>query len=429
MKRKISCFLLLCLLVGVAAALPVAAYVRISYGADHLAERAELIKTALRGDVFTFSETDFKQALGVTKLENVTVLSLPPATDGALKLNGEPVVGGQVLRRAEIGQLTFTPSSEQMESTAFTFCANTNVGTTALTCTLRTTERVNYAPTVATLSEAALAVRTQKEIGVYGQMKAEDPEGDPLYYLVVSYPEKGTLTVLDSQNGEFRYVPQAGVTGKDSFSYVARDSYGNYSGIAKMEITINARSSTLLYADMQEHAAHHAALVMAEKNIMLGRLEGDAMYFHPEEEVSRGEFLVMAMKSAGIRPAAGAKKTWFDDDADIRATIKDYVATAQLYGYVNGSFDGKGLYFNANKSITRAEAAVILNNMLNAAVPTVLPTIADASEIPAWARDALYALYDADIFTVTADGAMAPTSTITRGETATALYALMQYER
>lgn len=428
MKRKISCLLLFCLWIGILAALPVAAYVRISYGADHLAARAELIKTALCGDVFSFSETDFKQALGVTKLENVTILSLPPAVDGALKLDGEPVVGGQVLQRGEIGRLTFTPASDKLESTAFTFCVNTNAGTTALTCTLRTTERVNYAPTVATLSAASLSVRTQKEIGVYGQMKAEDPEGDPLSYLVISYPEKGTLTVLDNQSGDFRYVPQAGMTGKDSFSYVARDSYGNYSGIAKMEITVNARNSTLLYADMQEHAAYHAALVMAEKNIMLGSLEGDAMYFHPEKEVSRGEFLVMAMKSAGIRPAAGVKKTWFDDDEDIPATIKDYVATAQLYGYVNGSFDGEGLYFYANKSITRAEAAVILNHILNAAVPTVLPTIADASEIPAWARDALYALYDADIFAVTAEGIMAPTSAMTRGETAAALYALMQYE-
>ncbi|MBQ8351303.1 MAG: S-layer homology domain-containing protein [Clostridia bacterium] len=428
MKQKLSCILILCLLIGTLAVLPAAAYVRISYGADHLAEQAELIKTALRGDTFSFSETDFKQALGVTKIDNVTILSLPPATDGVLKLNGNPVVGGQIISRGEIAKLTFTPANDGMESTTFQFCANTPSGTTALTCTLRTAERVNYAPTVATLTEASLSVHTQKEIGVYGQMKAEDPEGDALTYLVIAYPQKGSLTVLDSGSGEFRYAPQAGMTGNDSFSYVARDAYGNYSAIATMNITVSARKSSLVYADMQNHAAYNAALVMAENNIMLGSLEGDNMYFHPGKEVSRGEFLVMAMKSAGIQPAAGVEKTWFDDDAAIPETIKKYVATAQLYGYVNGSFDGKGLYFNADKSITRAEAAVILNNILDVATPTVLPTVADASDIPGWARDAIYALYDAEIFTVTEDGAMAANATMTRADTAAALYALMQYE-
>lgn len=428
MKQKLSCILVFCLLLGAVAVVPAAAYVRVSYGADHLATQAELIKAALCGDSFSFSETDFKQALGVTKIENVTVLSLPPATDGTLKLGGTPVVGGQIISRDEIARLTFTPASDKMESTSFQFCANTSSGTTALTCTLRTAERVNYAPTVDTLTEAALSVHTQKEIGVYGQMKAEDPEGDRLTYLVISYPQKGSLSVLDSESGEFRYLPQAGVTGNDSFSYVARDTYGNYSSIATMSITVSARKSSLVYADMQSHAAYNAALTLAENNIMLGSLEGDSMYFHPGKEVSRGEFLVMAMKSAGIKPAAGVEKTWFDDDEAIPEAIKKYVATAQLYGYVNGSFDGKGLYFNASKSITRAEAAVILNNILDAATPTVLPTIADAAEIPGWAREAIYALYDAEIFTVTESGTMAATAAMTRADAAAALYALMQYE-
>ncbi|MBO5052577.1 MAG: S-layer homology domain-containing protein [Clostridia bacterium] len=428
MKRKLSCLLLFCLLAGMLAVLPAAAYTRISYGADHLADQAELIKTALRGDPFTFSETDFKQALGVTRIENVTVLSLPPATDGVLKLRDTPVARGQIIACKELDKLTFTPATESMESTSFSFCVNSAAGTTALTCTLRTAERVNYAPTVAGLNEAALSVHTQKEIGVYGQMKAEDPEGDALTYLILTYPEKGTLTVLDSARGEFRYVPQAGHTGSDHFSYVARDAYGNYSGIADMRITVSARKSSLVYADMEGHAAYNAALAMAEGNIMLGSLEGDHMYFHPEEEVSRGEFLVMAMKSAGIKPAAGVTETWFDDDASIPSSIKGYVATAQLYGYVNGSFDGTGLYFNADKSITRAEAAVMLNNILGAATPAVLPTIADAADIPGWARDAIYALYDVEIFTVSADGALSPTAAMTRADTAGALYALMNMQ-
>ncbi len=428
MKRKLSCILVFCLLFGTVAILPAAAYVRISYGADCLAPSAELIKTALRGDSYSFCEADFKQALGVSRVQNVTVLSLPPAADGVLSLNGNPVANGQMISREEIKGLTFTPASPAFSGTSFSFCANSTAGTTSLTCTLKVSERVNYAPTTEMAKETDLQVMTRRDIGIHGQMRAEDPEGDPLTYLIVAYPQKGVLNVTDTSTGHYRYTPMAGKTGKDSFTYVARDSYGNYSRPTTVSITVNERNSSLVYADMEKNPAYHAALTMAEKNIMLGSLEGDCMYFHPSETVTRGEFLVMAMKSAGISPAAGVSRTWFDDDDKIASTIKGYVATAQIYGYVSGTFDGTGLYFRPNDPITRAEAAVILNNILDAATPAVLPAFADSSDIPVWAREAIYALHAVGIFDTAENGSMAPSEAMSRADTATSLYAMMQYK-
>ena len=427
MKRKISCILVLCILVGTVAAIPITAYTRISYGADCLAEEAALIKSALRGDPYTFSEVDFKQALGISRLQNVTVLSLPPAKDGCLTLADKPVAKGQVLSRKELGALVFTPAGAGFEGTSFQFCVNSSAGTTALTCTLRVCDRVNYAPTTETVKEADLFVTTAKDIAVYGRMKAADPEGDPLTYLVIAYPEKGVLSLGKEGDGEFRYTPQAGMTGRDSFTYVARDSYGNYSRPTTVEISVSKRNSTLTYADMEGHRAHNAALVMAEKNIMLGTLEGDHMYFDPTGSVSRADFLVMAMKSADKAPAAGMSDTWFDDNDKIKPTVRSYVATAQLYGYVNGSFNGTGLYFNPNAPITRAEAAVIMNNILGADTPAVLPTFADSSDIPVWARDAIGTLYAAGIFDTAEDGGMDASAPLTRAQAACALYEMMQY--
>ena len=160
---------------------------------------------------------------------------------------------------------------------------------------------------------------------------------------------------------------------------------------------------------------------------MLGTLSGDQMYFSPDGTVTRGEFLVMAMKSVGLSPAGGVTETWFDDDGEIAAPIKGYVATAQLYGYINGSFDGNGLYFRPNDPITRAEAAVILNNLLHADTPAVLPVFADASDIPLWAREAVYALHEARVFDVTENGAWEADKPLSRAQAASALYATMQY--
>jgi hypothetical protein len=186
-------------------------------------------------------------------------------------------------------------------------------------------------------------------------MRATDPEGDALTYFVISYPTKGTLSVIDRESGEFRYTPRVGMTGKDNFTFVALDAYGNYSYPATVSLTVNANGALSSYADMAGNSAHHAALTLAEEKIMLGRLSGDEMYFDPEAGVTRSEFLVMAMKAAGVSPAAGVSESWFDDNADIPASERGYVATAQLYGYVSGVFDGTGLYFYPNEVVHIAE--------------------------------------------------------------------------
>ncbi len=429
MKRKLSLILLFSLLLSLLCVLPAGAYTRLSYGADCLAETAELIKTALRGDNYTFSEADFKQSLGVTRVDNITVLSLPAAKDGVLSLGDTPVVTGQMIDRRDMDKLTFTPGGAGFSGTSFTFCANSGAGTTAITCTLKVADKVNYAPTTEGAKESSLWVETQKGIAVYGQMHAADPEGDPLTFLVVSYPKKGRVTVTNDATGEFRYVPGAGKTGRDRFTYVARDAYGNYTKETTVTVTVNKKNSTLVYADMENERAYNAALSLAEQNIMLGSLEGDSMYFHPDNTVTRAEFTVMAMKSAGISPAAGVSETWFDDNEKISKTVRNYIATAQLYGYVGGHFDGTGLFFRPDEAITRAEAAVILNHIAGAATPAVLPTFADGNDIPVWARESVYALYDIGLFRLTEDGSMAAGTSLSRAEAAECLYALANYKK
>lgn len=426
MKRKLTCILILALLLCFSLILPSGAYARISYGADCLATRGELIKSGLRGRDICFTEADFKQALGVSRVSSVTLLSLPEATDGVLKVNGLAAVVGQVVSGDRLSSISFSPASSAIERAEFRFCAGSAVGTTALTCTLRILDRINYAPTVLTAPSSSLYVETRKDVRVFGRMTAEDPEGDLLTYLVISYPTKGALT--SDENGEFCYTPNTGASGEDSFRYVARDGYGNYSGVATVRISVRAESSCSTYTDMENDPAHNAALTLTEAGIMNGEIKGDGLYFRPDETVSRAEFVVMAMKAAGIKPAAGVTRTWFDDDGKISAAERPYLATAQLYGYISGYFDGESLCFSPDKDITRAEAAVILNAMLNASVPTSLTTLADASEIPAWASSALYALTGAGIFTAE-DGHIHAQDPLTRAAAAETLAATIAYCR
>ena len=95
-------------------------------------------------------------------------------------------------------------------------------------------------------------------------------------------------------------------------------------------------------------------------------------------------------------------------------------------GYIKGIETSGGLCFEANRSITRAEAAVILGNVLDVATPTVLPTFSDSAEIPAWAAPAVYSMSSIGVMNASG-GNISPTAALTRGDAAEILTNLMNY--
>lgn len=84
--------------------------------------------------------------------------------------------------------------------------------------------------------------------------------------------------------------------------------------------------------------------------------------------------------------------------------------------------------FSPNETITRAEAAVMLGNMLDPAVPTVKPIFADAARVPEWAYDALSALNAIGVFRGTGSGMIAADSKITRAQAAQILCAVAELD-
>ena len=132
--------------------------------------------------------------------------------------------------------------------------------------------------------------------------------------------------------------------------------------------------------------------------VMCGSIVGDDLYFSPEREVSRAEFVAMAMKSLGIRADSTLKSSYFDDDADIPSSLVGYVATAQKAGVVNGTFAGGKLLFRPNETITKYEAAKIMSVLLNATESEEDTSYAENSDVPVWARPSVTAMTVLGIF-------------------------------
>ncbi len=429
-KKRMLAVLLFCMLL-VCLSLPCAAEKSgeppvVSHGLAVISAKTDVALSAMVGNDVTFSEDSFARGLNLSDVRYITVHSVPPVTDGELLLGSSRIVAGQTVTAEQMPNMVFHPAAEAVLRTGFTFTANG--GATPIVCTLYLLDEVNYTPTVSMASSLSLKRSTYKGMPSHGTLSAYDPDGDELHFEIVSYPKNGSLSLTDATQGTYVYTPYGTHVGSDSFTYVARDPYGNYSAAATVTVGVELSGTAVTYADMEENKWHAAAISLTEKGIMSGTQVGNAYYFYPTEQVTRAEFLVMAMNAAGITEVPACTATAFADDAEIPVGMKGYVAVAHSLGYIEGSeVDGK-LCFSPNEPLTRAQAAVILERMLEPKAATVVPVFADHSEIPVWAADAIFSLSAAGILT-SEDGRISPTSEVTREQAASMLSAVLEFSK
>ena len=407
----------MCTLFGVAAS------ASFGSGVTAVATDVSLIKSGLYGRKITFSDADFKQGLCITDFKRVTITELPDSSAGTLMIAGRRATEGISIKRKNLPSLVFIPASKEISEASFKFKIDEYAGGEELTFKLRFTDKINYEPILPESNEPCLNEKTQREISVFGRMEATDGEGDGLEFMIVSYPESGALTVLDKTSGKYLYTPDDDFVGKDSFVYVARDEWGNFSEIAEVSITVGKRMSEVKYVDMQNRPEYSAAVAMTAMGIMGGKVIGDGVYFNPDETVTKAEFVAMTLKVLGMTPNAAAE-TYFDDNADIPSPLVGYVAAAQRMGAINGSFEDGKLLFKPNDEITKYEAAMIMAKLIETDAEVDLPVFKDESDIPCYARADVYAMCSVGVFEYT-DNTVNATAAVTRADAARYLYKLI----
>ena len=418
MKKLFALILTLTLIVSIAT---VAVSADLGSGVRVVADEVEVIKTGLVGKKLCFSDTDIKTALCLADFDSITITKIPASTEGTLLLGGRRVGEGRVIERKNLASLVFVPASDSVRECTFRFTVDGYAGGAEIECTMKFIEKVNYAPTAGEESVSASVLKTQENIPLYANMTASDPEGDEITYIVVSYPKDGVLTVIEGSR--YSYAPNEGYVGSDKFTYVARDEYGNYSEPVTVKLKVTERMCDTVYIDMEDRSEYGAAVAMTAMNIMNGVLLGDDMYFQPDSEVTRAEFVAMAMKCAGIRADSTLSQTYFDDDDEIPSSLRGYIATAQRIGLVNGDFKNGELVFAPNEAITKYEAAKIMKTILGDSISIEESVFATDDDIPIWARSGVYAMYSLGIFD-TEGGS--PTENVTRADVASYLYRLSE---
>ena len=395
MKKILSLFLSLSVAVSIliGAIIPASAYFGI--GTQIVANEVSMIKTGLSGQKMTFSDADVKSALAISDFNSITITEIPSSTEGTLILGGRKVGKGRLIKRKNLATLVFVPASPNVTQCSFKFTVDDYSGGAEIECIMKFIDKINYAPEAIAPEDGYQ--KTQSGISVFGNLEANDPEGDVIEYIIVSYPSKGTLSLVDD-DGRYCYTPKEDFTGKDKFTYVARDEYGNYSKPVTLNIRVTDRMCDTVYRDMEEREEYNAAVAMTAMGIMGGRQVGDDLYFDPDEKVGRAELVTMAMKCAGIRADSTLTSTYFDDDNDISPSLKSYIATAQRIGIVTGDFKDGKLIFSPNEEITKYEAAKIISTLIGTDGEGEESVFATDIDIPVWARGGVYTMCSLGVF-------------------------------
>ena len=398
----------------------------ISHGIEVLSERCSVAMSSVGGSEIIFEADDFKRMMNLSQIESITVTEAPSVSEGELLLGSTVVTSGQTISAKNLGYLKYEHKAPVTSSASFRF--SVDGAPYDVKCTLYMLDKLNSAPTLSVAPQSILDVSTHRNVMLYGTLPCYDPDGDATRIEIVSYPKNGSLILTDRSLGEYTYLPSENYTGSDSFSYVAVDKYGNYSSAKKVTLKVNKPKTSVVFADMVDSPDYASAITVTEAGIMSGSQVAGHTYFYPEGTLTRAEFLVMAMKSIGISEVTSATTTVFSDNSDIPEHLRSYVATAYELGYVSGTYiDGK-LCFLPSQAITRAEAAVMVCNMIDAATPTVTPVFADSDKIPTFAASAVNSLSYMGI--LRADGGnISASMPITRGECAHLLAMVMKMSK
>lgn len=391
-----------------------------------LAEDTDMAMAALRGNAISFTDKDFCRAMNLSRIDSVTITQAPQMTDGELRVGKKVVSSGQTLKSAEISNLTYTPTNANILNSSFRFSVNGSP--VDMVCRLYHLEKYNESPTLGSAQGNYTDVSTHRDVTYYGTLPCFDPEGDETVIEIVSYPETGSLVLTNKHTGEYTFTPTKGQTGKDEFTYVARDKYGNYSAASSVTLTVSKPKTSVVFSDMTNHVGYNAALTMVEEGVMSGTQVGSTTYFYPDTAVTREEFIVASMNAIGMRDLAKVERTVFADDGKISENAKNYIGAAYELGFIKGETKDNGaLCFDPDRPITKAEAACVLTRMIDAATPTSKPVFSDADDIPSWAASSIYSLNYMGILTPT-NGSISPTAKLTRADTAMILAAVMNVE-
>lgn len=205
-------------------------------------------------------------------------------------------------------------------------------------------------------------------------------------------------------------------------SLTVRDASGN---LTRASLDVPATAAVNPFADTAGHWAESYITYLAQQGVTNGRLGADgSAVFDPQTNITRGEFA--AMLGRWLRADLTSYETAqlpFVDAAAIPSWALGAVGYLYDTGIMTGSLEADGLYANADRPLTRAQAMAMLGRVQAKGYTAAQELFADDDTIPDWAREHVYSLAGQGVVSGY-EGLVRPQDSITRSEVAKLLTTL-----
>ncbi len=188
--------------------------------------------------------------------------------------------------------------------------------------------------------------------------------------------------------------------------------------------TLNGESYHNPFDDISEtYWAKDCISYMHYHKIVSGTTDGSKRFFNPSNNITRGEFAVMAANVMGIDVSAFEDVIMNISDEDtIPAWCINHIKALWELGIMNGKQAGDKIIFDSTATLTRAEAAAVISRLLPENLMTEERVFTDSEDIPTWCKDAFTKLTSLKIINGYSDGSIRPTNNTTRAEVIKMLY-------
>jgi hypothetical protein len=171
---------------------------------------------------------------------------------------------------------------------------------------------------------------------VSGTLVASDVDGNQLTFALATSGTKGTTTITNASTGAFIYTPNAGTSGKDTFTFVANDGMIN-SNVATIAVTIispPAAPSNLTAAVQYPGAGKNKAL-QGVKLTWVDRSDNETRFRIQRCQVTgKGSTVACTYPSTSDVTVPANSITWFDPASSLirSATYRYHVRSENAAG-------------------------------------------------------------------------------------------------
>ncbi|PSV27415.1 tandem-95 repeat protein [Photobacterium sp. GB-56] len=197
------------------------------------------------------------------------------------------------------GTWTYTPNSDFNGSDKFDVIVSDGKGGTDTITVNVTVNPINDAPVLVDDNNDPLgtdiAVTTDEEVAVSGQLSATDVDGDNLTFTQSSNPTNGQVTV--NTDGTWTYTPNSDFNGDDSFNVEVSDGNGGTDTIT-VNVTVNPINDAPVIVDDNNNPLGSDITVTTDEEVAVsGQLsatdaDGDSLTFTQSSNPANGQVTV-----------------------------------------------------------------------------------------------------------------------------------------